>query len=75
MPKYVVQEIDNNTDEVIENLEEFDNLGDAEIFVRDCQEGNSEGAEVLKLSNLFDYEDDYGNESENTRYEIDEIDN
>lgn len=67
--------IDNDTDEIIDNsFDEFDSMEEAVAYVESCAE-RSEGIETLKLSNHFDYQDDYGDEPENVRFEIDENNN
>ena len=38
----------------------FKSKSEAENFASECNSNAAEGAEILKLSNPFDYEEDYG---------------
>ena len=75
MGKYKVQMVHRYTgtveDDCVDDMT-FDTESEAEeyaCYMRSCAD---EGAEILKMSNPIDYEEDYG-EGENYDYEVVEI--
>ena len=70
MEKYKVQMVNKYTEEVVEDLVDdqvFDREEDAQDHASYLNGGAAQRAEILKLSNPFDYEEDYG-DGENFEY-------
>ena len=65
MSKFKVQMINRYTEDVEEDFvdgEIFDDEAEAEEHANYCNSCSAEGAEILRMSNPFDYEDEYGDE-------------
>lgn len=63
MEKYKIQMIDKYTEEVVEDMVDdqvFDSEEDAQDHASYLNGCAVQGAEILKLSNPFDYDEDYG---------------
>lgn len=76
MEKYKVQLVYKYTGEVEEdNVDDmvFDNEEEAQEYANYMNSCASEGAEILKMSNPYDYEEDYG-DCEDIEYIATEID-
>lgn len=76
MKKYKVQMIDSFTDSVEDDCVDdmiFDTESEAEEYADYMNSCSAEGAEILKMSNPGDYEEDYGY-NENYEYIVTEID-
>ena len=70
MEKYKVQMANKYTEEVVEDLVDdqvFDSEEDAQEYASYLNGCAAQEAEILKLSNQFDYEEDYG-DGENFEY-------
>ena len=67
MSKFKVQMINKYTEEVEEDFvdnEIFDDESDAEEYANYCNSCAVQGAEILRMSNPFDYKDEYGDEED-----------
>lgn len=60
--KYRVQRVDSDGDLVEDYVDDmiFDDYDEAADFACECNSNMSAGQEVLRLSNPFDYEEEYG---------------
>lgn len=75
MGKWKVQMINKETNEVEEDCIDdliFDNEEEAEEFASEMRSCQSVGAETLKMSNPYDYDEDFG-EGDKLTYEAVEI--
>lgn len=76
MAKFVVQMVNKYTGSVEEERVDdmvFSVESDADEYASYMNSCSSEGAEILKMSNPFDYEEDYGDD-ENYEYVVTELD-
>lgn len=75
MSKFVVNMVDDSTDEVLETMDEtFDTESEAEDYRQECSDGYVQGAEDMRLRDPFGYDDDMVPGPENVRFEVEEID-
>ena len=75
MEKYMVQMVDKYTGDVEETCVDdmvFDTEEEAQEYADYINGCASQGAEMLKMSNPYDYDEDYG-EGEKYRYEVAEM--
>lgn len=76
MAKYKVQMINKYTEDVEEDYVDdmiFDSEEEAQDYADYSNGCAAQGAEILKMSNPFDYDEDYG-EGEDYEYIVAEID-
>lgn len=76
MAQFRVQMINKYTNEVIEDCVDdmiFDSEEAAEEYACYMNSCSDEGAEILKMSNPYEYEEDYGN-GENYEYIAESLD-
>ena len=75
VPKYKIVVVDGDGDYLHDDEEGniFDDLSEAEDYAAECNDGFSAGAEVLELSDPFEYEDEYAQNADH-HWEVQEID-